>query len=199
MISIISNKFVLAGIAIVIILMLGKMVLSQRQEIKRQSSNYDVLIGQSSDALILKDKELTKYIDNDEQLRRALRDSLQIKDKRINDLMKSSSVSRLRFKTVLKDSLVLTYDTLNNAVTDTLRILQHFTYQDTWNTVKGLIDADTVMIDIKSQDTLIVVNYNYKKGKWFLPKLFSKWKTRTEITNMNPSVSYKIETRIEKI
>lgn len=170
--------------------------LAQRRENRRKDANYDVLIGEkeaSEQALILSKEELKKAISNDHQLQKAI-DSLNIKASQVQSMNKTSSTTKIKFKTLLKDSIVYHDSTRINEVT----VLKTFEFKDYWNNVKGVINKDTINLDIQSRDTLVLTEYTYKKGSWFLPKLFSKKHTKTDITNSNPNSSYHIEKRIEK-
>jgi len=191
-----SNRIVQTVIAIVLIVFLGRQLMVQRQEIKRQSENYEILATYSNKKLKLNTKEFQIKIDNDETIKRALRDSLKIKAKQVKDLVKSSGITRIQVKTVLRDSLVMKYDTLTNQLIDTV-FIKKFDWADKWSNIQGRIIDDSISLTVQTNDTLVIVNHWYKKGKWFLPKLFSKRRTRTEIVNSNPNATYTITDRIE--
>ena len=180
-----------------IILFLSKRILFLQAETKRQASNYDVLIGEKAateQALILNLQELKKAIDKDVQLNKSI-DSLNIKVKQVQSMNKTTARTQVRFKTLLKDSIVY-HDSIRYEVVQRLKT---FEFKDNWNDVKGVINKDSVSLKIDTKDTLVIVEYSYKKGKWFLPKLFSKRHTKTDITNSNPNAQYHIKKRIEKI
>ncbi len=191
--KVVTNKYFIGASCLFVIFLLGKRLHYQNQEIKRQKGNYEVLIGKSENTLRITKQEFKDYIVSDVQIKRALRDSLKIKAKEVVRLSKTSSDLSIRFKTVLKDSIVWGDSTRY----DTVEVYQTFNYRDNWNKVTGVIQDDTISLDIQSRDTLLLITHKYKNGKWFLPKLFSKQRTKTDIVNSNPSASYHIERRIE--
>ena len=197
-IRLLLNKWTLIIASAITIFLLLKTIHNQRQEIKRQSSNYDVLVGEKSasdQALMLTKKELSKVIEQDQQIQRALKDSLKIKDKQVQKLSKSTTRTQINFKTVLVDSVVL-HDSVRLVASEALKT---FKFKDTWNSVRGMIVNDSISMKIQTVDTLVIVDYRYKEGKWFLSKIFKKWKSKMNVVNSNPSASYHISTRIEKV
>ena len=64
------NKWTVGIASAMTIFLLLRTIQNQRQEIKRQSSNYDVLVGEtyaSDQALMLTKNELSKVIEHDKQ------------------------------------------------------------------------------------------------------------------------------------
>ena len=194
--SLLKNRYVQGILAILIIaLLIGKLA-SQRSEIKRQSDNFEILATNSNEKLRLTNEEFEIRIESDDLIKRVLRDSLNIKTKQVIDLMKSSTSTRIELKTNLIDSLVLRYDTITNKIIDTV-FIRKFEWSDNWSDIKGYIKNDSIVLDVLSTDSLVIINHWYKKGNWFLPKLFSKRYTKTEIVNSNKNAFYTISERIE--
>ena len=195
-ISILKNRYVQGIVSIIVILFLVGKMANQKAEIKRQSENYEILATDSSDKLRLTKDEFEIRIKNDEAIRRVLRDSLGVKAKQVVSLMKASSNTQIRVKTVIRDSLILNYDTITNKVIDTV-FVKVSNWSDDWSSIKCIIVNDSVDHEIHTYDDLVLVNHWYKKGGWFLPKLFSKRHTKIEIVNSNPNAVYNISQRID--
>ena len=144
---------------------------------------------------MLTKKELLKVIEQDQQIQKALKDSLKIKDTQVQKLSKSTTRTKINFKTVLVDSVVL-YDSVRLVASETLKT---FKFKDTWNSIEGMLVNDSISMKVNTTDTLIYVEHWHKPGKWFLQRWLSKKQIRAELINSNPNASYYIEKRIEKI
>lgn len=194
--KVITDKRFIIGVCLLLIAIMFQRLNFMRKEAKRREGNYEVLLNSSNESLLLTKNEIKQYVNTDAQLRKAL-DSLKVKAKDVDALTKTNSRTEIKFKTVVRDSLVFSYyEGVNTEPPDTLQV---FKYKDSWNDIEGFISPDTVSIKITVQDTLVITNYWFKKGKWFLPKLFSKKKLRTDVVNFNPNTKYHIERRIKKL
>lgn len=177
---------------LILILSLGfisNQLKKERQERKRIATNFETYQTESNDILRLTKKEFEIEIENDKTLLRLLRDSLDIKESRIQSLSKSTNNTVVRYQTKLKDTTIY--------VRDTILVSQYFSYNDTWTIATGIIhENDSVDFYYRSYDTLIVVNTKYKDGKWFLSKWFKPWKYKTEVSNTNPNTEFTLDKSI---
>ena len=117
----------------------------------------DSLSAAKNATLNLKISELEKYRINDiNQI-----NQLKKKNEELNNLIKNSSKTEIKIITQLKDTVIYK---------DTVK---YFNWNDNWTSVKGLIQKDTVDLNISNSDSLVIsVATKYKRFLGFL------WKTK---------------------
>ena len=117
----------------------------------------DSLSAAKNATLNLKISELEKYrIDDINQI-----NQLKKKNEELNNLIKNSSKTEIKIITQLKDTVIYK---------DTVKC---FNWNDNWISVKGLIQKDTVDLNISNSDSLVIsVATKYKRFLGFL------WKTK---------------------
>ncbi len=163
-----------------------------KAEKERAEKNATQLLNQKEGETVdlkLTVKELKTYLEKEESLRRILEDSLDIKSKHIKELTRALSSTKIKIETYWKDTTI--YDV------DTVRTLRSFDYQDPWTRIQGVDYLNKLSITYSSTDTLYFIDYKYKNGKWFLPKLFEKFKTTRTVKNTNPNNTYHIDQNIK--
>ena len=117
----------------------------------------DSLSAAKNATLNLKISELERYRINDiNQI-----NQLKKKNEELNNLIKNSSKTEIKIITQLKDTVIYK---------DTVKC---FNWNDNWTSVKGLIQKDTVDLNISNSDSLVIsVATKYKRFLGFL------WKTK---------------------
>ena len=117
----------------------------------------DSLSAAKNATLNLKISELERYRINDiNQI-----NQLKKKNEELNNLIKNSSKTEIKIITQLKDTVIYK---------DTVKC---FNWNDNWISVKGLIQKDTVDLNISNSDSLVIsVATKYKRFLGFL------WKTK---------------------
>ena len=117
----------------------------------------DSLSAAKNATLNLKISELERYrIDDINQI-----NQLKKKNEELNNLIKNSSKTEIKIITQLKDTVIYK---------DTVKC---FNWNDNWTSVKGLIQKDTVDLNISNSDSLVIsVATKYKRFLGFL------WKTK---------------------
>ena len=86
---------------------------------------------------------------------------LKKKNEELNNLIKNSSKTEIKIITQLKDTVIYK---------DTVK---YFNWNDNWTSVKGLIQKDTIDLNISNSDSLVIsVATKYKRFLGFL------WKTK---------------------
>ena len=117
----------------------------------------DSLSAAKNATLNLKISELERYRNNDiSQI-----NQLKKKNEELNNLIKNSSKTEIKIITQLKDTVIYK---------DTIK---YFNWNDNWTSVKGLIQKDTVDLNINNSDSLVIsVATKYKRFLGFL------WKTK---------------------
>ena len=117
----------------------------------------DSLSAAKNAILNLKISELERYRSNDiNQI-----NQLKKKNEELNNLIKNSSKTEIKIITQLKDTVIYK---------DTVK---YFNWNDNWTSVKGLIQKDTVDLNINNSDSLVIsVATKYKRFLGFL------WKTK---------------------
>ena len=117
----------------------------------------DSLSAAKNATLNLKISELERYrIDDINQI-----NQLKKKNEELNNLIKNSSKTEIKVITQLKDTVIYK---------DTVK---YFNWNDNWTSVKGLIQKDTVDLNISNSDSLVIsVATKYKRFLGFL------WKTK---------------------
>ena len=117
----------------------------------------DSLSAAKNATLNLKISELERYRNDDiNQI-----NQLKKKNEELNNLIKNSSKTEIKIITQLKDTVIYK---------DTVK---YFNWNDNWTSVKGLIQKDTVDLNINNSDSLVIsVATKYKRFLGFL------WKTK---------------------
>ena len=185
--------WIIIGILVILFLFWQNQKLKQRTEVL--NSNQEILLEDKEDqirALRLTSQELESVIEDDDQIKRVLRDSLNIKIKQVEDLKSMPVITRIDTVIQIQDSIVYITGT------DSVAIFKYFNWEDTWNKAYGQFNSDFTTIDLSLEvtDTLIVTMYWERKGK-FIPKLFGKKVYQTEVINVNPSATVHINKNIE--
>ena len=168
-----KTKITLIGIICALIIFIVIMfkqnnIISQDRDLYKRNMNSalmecvewktkDSLSAAKNATLNLKISELEKYrIDDINQI-----NQLKKKNEELNNLIKNSSKTEIKIITQLKDTVIYK---------DTVKC---FNWNDNWTSVKGLIQKDTVDLNISNSDSLVIsVATKYKRFLGFL------WKTK---------------------
>ena len=193
LLKILGNKYFLIGVLVLVVVFLTYKNSVLNNDNKRNEYNYGLLLESSAEAIKISDNQLKQAIESDKLARALLRDSLKLKNKEIQKLVKSRSETIYEFKTFLTDSIVY------NIIDSTLIYAKTLSYQDDYSNVSGYVMNDSISLNIKSYDTLYVITSFFKTGNWFLPRLFEKKKTKVQIKGGNPNSNYEVVRVFEKI
>ena len=168
-----KTKITLIGIICALIIFIVIMfkqnnIISQDRDLYKRNMNSalmecvewktkDSLSAAKNATLNLKISELERYrIDDINQI-----NQLKKKNEELNNLIKNSSKTEIKIITQLKDTVIYK---------DTVK---YFNWNDNWTSVKGLIQKDTVDLNISNSDSLVIsVATKYKRFLGFL------WKTK---------------------
>ena len=168
-----KTKITLIGIICALIIFIVIMfkqnnIISQDRDLYKRNMNSalmecvewktkDSLSAAKNATLNLKISELERYRINDiNQI-----NQLKKKNEELNNLIKNSSKTEIKIITQLKDTVIYK---------DTVK---YFNWNDNWTSVKGLIQKDTVDLNISNSDSLVIsVATKYKRFLGFL------WKTK---------------------
>ena len=168
-----KTKITLIGIIcalviFIIIMFKQNSIISQDRDLYKRNMNSalmecvewktkDSLSAAKNATLNLKISELERYRINDiNQI-----NQLKKKNEELNNLIKNSSKTEIKIITQLKDTVIYK---------DTVK---YFNWNDNWTSVKGLIQKDTVNLNISNSDSLVIsVATKYKRFLGFL------WKTK---------------------
>ena len=157
-----------ALIIFIIIMFKQNNIISQDRDLYKRNMNSalmecvewktkDSLSAAKNATLNLKISELERYrIDDINKI-----NQLKKKNEELNNLIKNSSKTEIKIITQLKDTVIYK---------DTVK---YFNWNDNWTSVKGLIQKDTVDLNISNSDSLVIsVATKYKRFLGFL------WKTK---------------------
>ena len=161
--------WIICALVIFIIIMFKQnSIISQDRDLYKRNMNSalmecvewktkDSLSAAKNATLNLKISELERYrIDDINQI-----NQLKKKNEELNNLIKNSSKTEIKIITQLKDTVIYK---------DTVK---YFNWNDNWTSVKGLIQKDTVDLNISNSDSLVIsVATKYKRFLGFL------WKTK---------------------
>ena len=168
-----KTKITLIGIIcalviFIIIMFKQNSIISQDRDLYKRNMNSaliecvewktkDSLSAAKNATLNLKISELERYrIDDINQI-----NQLKKKNEELNNLIKNSSKTEIKIITQLKDTVIYK---------DTVK---YFNWNDNWTSVRGLIQKDTVDLNISNSDSLVIsVATKYKRFLGFL------WKTK---------------------
>ena len=168
-----KTKITLIGIIctlviFIIIMFKQNSIISQDRDLYKRNMNSaliecvewktkDSLSAAKNATLNLKISELERYRNDDiNQI-----NQLKKKNEELNNLIKNSSKTEIKIITQLKDTVIYK---------DTVK---YFNWNDNWTSVKGLIQKDTVDLNINNSDSLVIsVATKYKRFLGFL------WKTK---------------------
>lgn len=101
-----------------------------------------------------------------------------LKIRRLESAAKSVVQTKVEVVAPVRDTVIVR-DTVHT--TDTLRL---FRWQDSWVTIDGVIDSDSVACTLRSVDTLHQVVYRVPRRFWFIK--FGTKAIRQHITSSNP-------------
>lgn len=157
-----------ALIIFIIIMFKQNNIISQDRDLYKRNMNSaliecvewktkDSLSAAKNATLNLKISELERYRNEDiNQI-----NQLKKKNEELNNLIKNSSKTEIKIITQLKDTVIYK---------DTVK---YFNWNDNWTSVKGLIQKDTVDLNVSNSDSLVIsVATKYKRFLGFL------WKTK---------------------
>ena len=168
-----KTKITLIGIIctlviFIIIMFKQNSIISQDRDLYKRNMNSaliecvewktkDSLSAAKNATLNLKISELERYRNDDiNQI-----NQLKKKNEELNNLIKNSSKTEIKIITQLKDTVIYK------------DIVKYFNWNDNWTSVKGLIQKDTVDLNINNSDSLVIsVATKYKRFLGFL------WKTK---------------------
>ena len=168
-----KTKITLIGIIctlviFIIIMFKQNSIISQDRDLYKRNMNSaliecvewktkDSLSAAKNATLNLKISELERYRNDDiNQI-----NQLKKKNEELNNLIKNSSKTEIKIITQLKDTVIYK---------DTVK---YFNWNDNWTSIKGLIQKDTVDLNINNSDSLVIsVATKYKRFLGFL------WKTK---------------------
>lgn len=155
----------------------------KNEELKVKSNNIETLLGEierykaQDSSNIVEIGILYMTIDELERYRNELIEDvemLQIRNKDLESLLRATSESDVSYVTTLRDTIY------NN---DTIRIYE---YRDSYTSVSGRVQGDTISGDIAIYDTLTIVKHIEKKK--FLCIRYGIKDVRVSVKNANPNV-----------
>lgn len=155
----------------------------KNEELKVKSNNIETLLGEierykaQDSSNVVEIGILYMTIDELERYRNELIedvDMLQIRNKDLESLLRATSESNVSYVTTLRDTIY------NN---DTIRIYE---YRDSYTSVSGRVQGDTISGDIAIYDTLTIVKHIEKKK--FLCIRYGIKDVRVSVKNSNPNV-----------
>lgn len=155
----------------------------KNEELKVKSNNIETLLGEierykaQDSSNVVEIGILYMTIDELERYRNELIEDvemLQIRNKDLESLLRATSESNVSYVTTLRDTIY------NN---DTIRIYE---YRDSYTSVSGRVQGDTISGDIAIYDTLTIVKHIEKKK--FLCIRYGIKDVRVSVKNANPNV-----------
>jgi type II secretory pathway pseudopilin PulG len=155
----------------------------KNEELKVKSNNIETLLGEierykaQDSSNVVEIGILYMTIDELERYRNELIEDvemLQIRNKDLESLLRATSESNVGYVTTLRDTIY------NN---DTIRIYE---YRDSYTSVSGRVQGDTISGDIAIYDTLTIVKHIEKKK--FLCIRYGIKDVRVSVKNTNPNV-----------
>ena len=112
--------------------------------------------------------------------------NLYIEPRQLRSFVQANTTAEKHIQTTLRDSVIM--DTIKVKVID---------YRDQWFTVKGVIQAEAVNLNIKTFDSLHVVNSLSRRPHPWLWIFGGKRLFETVIDNKNPFIKYSITKSIQ--
>lgn len=91
--KLLTNKLSIGIIAITMILGLSWNNYRLRIDANRLKLSYEVAIGQKEDKINLTKSEFKDYVNNNEQIKRVLRDSLDVRNRQVKEIKLANSVT----------------------------------------------------------------------------------------------------------
>lgn len=136
----------------------------------------DSLTAAKNDILLMRIDQLERYRKEDYQII----NSLKKRNEDLKILINKLSKTEIKIKTVVKDSIIYR---------DTAYLKYHtFKWRDNWTTVNGAILGDSVDLDVKVKDSLVIgVTTEYKRFLGFLWKTSKVKSQNIYATSKNPN------------
>lgn len=190
--------FIYAVLTTVVIVVGGRILWGEQQREKSnnqallQSVNYYKTEAEKSAASV---QILRLKCGEFEELRAADAEKIRqmgLKIRRLESAANSVTQTKLEVVVPIRDTVVIR-DTVKTI--DTLRL---FRWQDSWVTIDGVIDSDSVACTLRSVDTLHQVVYRVPRRFWFIK--FGTKALRQHIVSSNPhsEIVYTEYVKIEK-
>lgn len=190
--------FIYAVLTTVVIVVGGRILWGEQQREKSnnqallQSVNYYKTEAEKSAASV---QILRLRCGEFEELRAADAEKIRqmgLKIRRLESAANSVTQTKLEVVVPIRDTVVIR-DTVKTI--DTLRL---FRWQDSWVTIDGVIDSDSVACTLRSVDTLHQVVYRVPRRFWFIK--FGTKAFRQHIVSSNPhsEIVYTEYVKIEK-
>ena len=190
--------FIYAVLTTVVIVVGGRILWGEQQREKSnnqallQSVNYYKTEAEKSAASV---QILRLRCGEFEELRAADAEKIRqmgLKIRRLESAANSVTRTKLEVVVPIRDTVVIR-DTVKTI--DTLRL---FRWQDSWVTIDGVIDSDSVACTLRSVDTLHQVVYRVPRRFWFIK--FGTKALRQHIVSSNPhsEIVYTEYVKIEK-
>jgi hypothetical protein len=170
---------------LIIAVLVSQMQLSAiRKDKNRLKVNLEESFREHQSELTLTKSEFDLMVEQQEEYGRVLGDCLNIRTRQVERMSKTVASMHARVTAQLQRSTVK----IDGREVESLT----FRKEEPHFTVEGTILDNTIALNFTSYDTLYLVTYGYKPGTWFLPKLFSKRRFKTDVTNTNPFIKYMV-------
>lgn len=156
----------------------------------RVENNQSILLDRINDInkdkqLVLTPSEFKQRLDSSTQV---MMKQLDIKTKNLEQVVKATATGKATVVTVPRDTFIIRNDTILPATA--------FTYFDKYLTLKGIQTKDSVEVTWGSKDTLTLLLYWRREGR-FIPKLFGRKAYRAAIQGENPYMEYIINENVK--
>ena len=126
---------------------------------------------------------------------RAEMEELRVQERRTSSVSRTAFSSQVQETVLLRDSVILVYDTLHALAYDTV-VVQTFDYRDGYFDIRGASDGTTQRLTASYSDTLVQVVYRAERPRpwlWF----FSPRRLRQRVMLKNPSATIHFSEIIE--
>lgn len=181
--------FIVVAIASLFVGLKMKNVIVENNQLKRN------IISLSSDnedlqERITVDKEVfSKILDKNMSDKNFIIDSLKLKIKDIQKYTKTTTVTKFKVKTVLKDSIIY--------LKDTVKIYKFINFSNGWYNIVGNVHDSIMDVNVSGVDTIYYVTHKFKTKRFFISRWFESPKYKIMIRNKNPYQKITVKQDIE--
>lgn len=184
------TKIVIIGVLVLYLVGSTMFGIKMYQQYTRVSDNQEILLQQvdglkKDNQLVLTPNEFRRLNDSSTT---AIMKTLNIKTKNLEQIIKATSYGGTTITTVPRDTFIIRNDTLIPATT--------FNYVDPYLTLSGVQTKTQTQVTWTSQDSLSVLLYWQREGK-FLPKIFGNKVYKATIKGENPYMKYVVNQNIK--
>lgn len=182
---------IVVGVLLLLLIYFWSATVALRKENKTYKSNQQALLekvdyyqteaGKSAASVQKLELSYSELEDNYQSVCDAA-DELNVRLKRIQATSQTATRTEVKIQTVVRDSII--YNTGN---LDTVKSLK---WRDAWVNISGVLNKDSLNLDVQSNDTIIQIIHRVPKKFWFIKYGTKAIRQEMMVTNPHTTIVY---------